>query len=183
MSKITTKLAIGYAFKELLLEKPLNKVNVSDITERCGISRQTFYYHFKDIIDLVEWISIYYGEKILNDKTNSKTWQDAMSHILDLMKKDKVFVTNIYHHSSKETLRSTLYRIVYPVVYDVIDEICGYVAVSEQDKVFYSNFYMYSIVSVVLEWLKNDMKEEPINIVNSISKLISGSVDRAIRNI
>lgn len=183
MSKITTKLAIGYAFKELLLEKPLNKVNVSDITERCGISRQTFYYHFKDIIDLFEWISIYYGEKILNDKTNSKTWQDAMSHILDLMKKDKVFVTNIYHHSSKETLRSTLYRIVYPVVYDVIDEICGHVAVSEQDKVFYSNFYMYSIVSVVLEWLKNDMKEEPINIVNSISKLISGSVDRAIRNI
>lgn len=46
MSKATTKKAISYAFKELLLEKPLSKITINDITEKCEMNRQTFYYHF-----------------------------------------------------------------------------------------------------------------------------------------
>ena len=46
MSKATTKMAIAFAFKELLLEKPLNKITVNDIAEKCEMNRQTFYYHF-----------------------------------------------------------------------------------------------------------------------------------------
>lgn len=57
MSKVTTKNAIAYAFKELLLEKPINKITItSDIAEKCEINRQTFYYHFHDVIELTEWI-------------------------------------------------------------------------------------------------------------------------------
>ena len=40
----------------MLLEKPLNKITINDITEDCGVNRMTFYYHFKDIYDLVDWI-------------------------------------------------------------------------------------------------------------------------------
>lgn len=56
MSKATTKMAIAFAFKELLLEKPLNKITVNDIAEKCEMNRQTFYYHFHDILELTEWI-------------------------------------------------------------------------------------------------------------------------------
>lgn len=48
MSKTTTKMAIAFAFKELLLEKPLDKITVNDIAEKCEMNRQTFYYHFHD---------------------------------------------------------------------------------------------------------------------------------------
>ena len=58
MSKSTTKIAIAYAFKDLLSEKPINKITINDITDKCNINRQTFYYHFQDIRDLVEWICI-----------------------------------------------------------------------------------------------------------------------------
>ena len=54
MSQVT-KRALVESLKRLLLKKPLNKITVTDITEDCGISRMTFYYHFKDILDLVEW--------------------------------------------------------------------------------------------------------------------------------
>ena len=54
MSQVT-KRALEASLKKLLLEKPLHKITVSDITEDCGINRMTFYYHFKDIYDLVEW--------------------------------------------------------------------------------------------------------------------------------
>ena len=51
----TTKIALEDSLKRLLLRKPLDKITITDITTDCGISRMTFYYHFKDIYDLVEW--------------------------------------------------------------------------------------------------------------------------------
>ena len=51
-----TKYALENSLKKLLLQKPLNKITINDITEDCGVNRMTFYYHFKDIYDLVDWI-------------------------------------------------------------------------------------------------------------------------------
>ena len=51
-----TKEIIAKTFTELLDEKPMSKITVKDIVERCGVNRNTFYYHFKDIPDVVEFI-------------------------------------------------------------------------------------------------------------------------------
>ncbi len=53
----TTKQALEASLKKVMLQKPLDKITISDITSDCGISRMAFYYHFKDIYDLVEWLS------------------------------------------------------------------------------------------------------------------------------
>lgn len=49
-----TKKALADSLKDLLRTRPLSKVTIADITEGCGINRMTFYYHFRDIYDLVE---------------------------------------------------------------------------------------------------------------------------------
>ena len=54
MSQIT-KRALASALKELLEHKPLNKITIADITEQCGVNRQTFYYHFENLMDVLEW--------------------------------------------------------------------------------------------------------------------------------
>ena len=54
MSQIT-KRALATSLKNMLLKKPLNKITINDIANDCGINRMTFYYHFKDIYDLIEW--------------------------------------------------------------------------------------------------------------------------------
>ena len=54
----TTKLALEASLKELLRTKSIDRITINDLTEHCGISRMTFYYHFKDIYDLVEWICL-----------------------------------------------------------------------------------------------------------------------------
>ena len=51
-----TKRALAASLKGLLARKPLSKITISDITEDCGISRMTFYYHFQDVYDLIDWI-------------------------------------------------------------------------------------------------------------------------------
>ena len=65
-----TKRALEASLKKLLLQKPLNKITISDIAEDCGISRMTFYYHFKDIYDLVEWVCVEDAARALCWTTN-----------------------------------------------------------------------------------------------------------------
>lgn len=51
-----TKHALAMALRELMTELPFEKINVAHICERCGMNRKSFYYHFKDKYDLVNWI-------------------------------------------------------------------------------------------------------------------------------
>ena len=70
----TTKRALEASLKKLLLQKPLNKITINDITEDCGVNRMTFYYHFKDIYDLVDWILVEDASKILEGRQSFETW-------------------------------------------------------------------------------------------------------------
>ena len=54
-SKITEK-ALALALKQLMKTAPLSKISIQNIMDNCGLNRQTFYYHFKDKFDLVNWI-------------------------------------------------------------------------------------------------------------------------------
>ena len=55
LMKDLTKIALGESLRKLMAEKPLNKITISDITNECGCNRMTFYYHFHDIYELLEW--------------------------------------------------------------------------------------------------------------------------------
>lgn len=53
---IGTEELIVQAVERLLMQKKVKKLTVKDIVEECGITRQTFYYHFRDIPDLLKWV-------------------------------------------------------------------------------------------------------------------------------
>ena len=54
------KATIAEAFLSLLQYKDVDKITVKVLVETCHISRQTFYYHFKDIVDVIEWLVVVY---------------------------------------------------------------------------------------------------------------------------
>ncbi len=80
----TTKRALEESLKHMLLKKPLDKISISDITNDCGISRMTFYYHFKDIYDLVEWSCEEDAARALAGNKTYETWQQGFLQILRL---------------------------------------------------------------------------------------------------
>ena len=80
MSQVT-KRALEESLKRMLLKKPLNKITIADITEDCGINRMTFYYHFKDIYDLIEWSCVEDAAKALGGKKTYDTWQQGFLQI------------------------------------------------------------------------------------------------------
>lgn len=182
MSKLTTKKAIGYAFKELLLEKPFNKISVNDITDKCGINRQTFYYHFCDIRDLVEWICVEDAENALKDNRTYKNWVDGFLAIFDLLKKDRIFVLNIYKNAHRDLLENYLHKVTYDLLLNVVNEKAVNYLVREDDKEAIANFYKFGFVGIVLEWVENDMRQDATGIVNQLRYLIHGTLDTALAN-
>ena len=176
MSKLTTKRAIGYAFKDLLKEKSFNKITITDIANNCAINRQTFYYHFQDIKDLVEWLCIDEVDNILNKNYECEKWEDKFLTIFKVVLKEKEVVENIYHSVSVEVLRTNLYRLVYPIIYSEIVEESKGKNLREEDKKFITDFYKYAFVSIVLDWIDKGMIENPEIIVLKVSNLITGTI-------
>lgn len=180
MSNITKK-AIAASLKKLLLKKRLNKITVADIAEDCGINRQTFYYHFQDIYDLVEWICIEDTEAVLKENRTYDTWQEGFLAVFNLAKQDKTFIDNIYHSVKYESLVQYLYRLVYPLLYRVFQEQYGGKGVREEDIVFVTDFYKYAFVGLLLDWVQNGMAKDPREIIDRVSDLTQGSTDKYLQ--
>ncbi len=182
MSNITKK-AIAESFKKLLSKKSLTKITVADIAEDCGINRQTFYYHFQDIYDLANWMCIEEADRALKEKPTYETWQEGFLALFELARKDKVFIDNIFRCLPLDGLQQYLYKLVYPLLKGVIDEIAVNYIVSDDDKEWIINFYKYAFVGFMLDWIKNDMRDDPKKIVEKISVTVRGNVEQSLKSL
>ena len=78
-----TKSALASALKELMETTPFAKITVSDICAKCNMNRKSFYYHFRDIYDLVEWACLEESTKALQGKKTYETWQEGLLQIFE----------------------------------------------------------------------------------------------------
>ena len=118
----TTKRALAASLKHLLLQKPLNKITINDIAEDCGISRMTFYYHFKDIYDLVEWTCVEDGTRALEGKKTYDTWQEGFLNIFHAVQDNKPFIMNVYRSVSRERIEQYLNPLIHSLILGVVEE-------------------------------------------------------------
>ena len=179
MSQIT-KRAIDASLKNLLLKKPFDKITINDIAEDCGISRMTFYYHFKDIYDLVEWSCEEEAKRILEDKTNYDKWPEAFLALFEEVLRNKPFVLNVYRSVSREQIENYLYKVVQGLLLNIVNEKAAGMTVRDEDKKFIADFYKYAFIGLMLEWVKNGMKEDPKRIVSNLERMISGNISLSL---
>ena len=116
----TTKQDLEASLKKLLLEKPLDKITIQDLTNDCGISRMAFYYHFKDIYDLVEWSCLEDATKALQGKKTYATWQEGLRQIFEAVLANKPFILNAYHSISREQIENYLFKLTYALIADAV---------------------------------------------------------------
>ena len=179
MSQVT-KRALEQSLKNLLLKKPLTKITVGDITDDCGINRMTFYYHFKDIYDLVEWSCLEDAKRALDEKKTYDTWQQGLLQIFKAVQENKPFILNVYRCVHREQVEKYLQPLVDQLLLNVINEEVAGITVRDEDKQFIAQVYSYMFIGLMLDWIKDDMREDPQQIVEKLSKLIKGSVSVAL---
>ena len=179
MSQIT-KRALEQSLKNLLQQKPLSKITISDITEDCGISRMTFYYHFKDIYDLVEWACAEDAARALQNKKTYDTSQQGFVQIFHAVRENKVFVMNVYRCVNREQVEKYLVPLTDQLIMGVITERAAGMTVREADQQFIAQVYSYAFVGIMLDWIRDDMRADPEELVNRLAMVIRGGITQAL---
>jgi len=86
-----TRRSLDTALRELLKQKPLDQIRVRELMELCGLRRQSFYYHFKDVYELFDWSARRERELLLDRQAECLTWQQAMRALLDRAAEERAF--------------------------------------------------------------------------------------------
>lgn len=179
MNNLTRK-AIADSLKSLLAQRPLSRITVMDIASQCGISRMTFYYHFRDIYDLVGWIISYDITEILSGRKTHDTWQDGFLSIFHAAEKNHVFVFNVFNSMSREQLERSLTGPVTELLLSVLMETEACEKLSEDELMFIASFYSYAFIGIMLDWVGSGMKEKPELMIKRTECVMSGSFEKAV---
>lgn len=168
------------SLKNMLRKKTLDHITVKDIVEDCNVSRQAFYYHFKDIYDLVEWIFLEEASAALANHRDIDTWQQGYCHVLMRMRDNKPLVINTYRSNSREHLETFMYNVLFHVIYPVVEEQAEGMNVENKHKEFIAHFYSLAVVAMGLDWVRTGMKEEPEEIAEQVAVLVKGDFKKAL---
>ena len=179
MSQVT-KRALEQSLKNLLLKKPLTKITINDIAEDCGISRMTFYYHFKDIYDLVEWVCLEDAKRALDNKKTHDTWQQGLLQIFYAVRENKPFVMNVYHCVDKAQVEKYLRPLTDDLLMGVIEEESQGKTIRQEDKQFVAQVYSYVFIGLMLDWIRDDMKQDPEVLVKKLAAVLQNAFAEAL---
>lgn len=94
-----TKKHLSDSLKKLSAEKPLAKISVKDLCEYSHVNRGTFYYHFKDIYDLINWIyhtEITLPSREIMDNYPITSMPSVTSFMMEKCSQDKDFYTQAF---------------------------------------------------------------------------------------
>lgn len=177
---LMTKKELAISLKKLMGKKPLAKITVKDLVTDCGVNRQTFYYHFRDIYNLLGWVYKTEALGVLERYQTYETWQQGFVHVFNYVVENKAFCMNSLNSLGRDYLLTFLYKIIFDSTMVVINDIAKNYNASEEDKQFIGNFYTYAFVALVIEWMKKGMKEKPEDIIDRLNKLMEGNVGRAL---
>lgn len=172
---LITKKAIAAGLKELTRKKSFDKITIHDITESCGLNRQSFYYHFQDKFELVDWI--FYNETIaiIIDDLNFINWNEKVKLMLERMKEEDYFYRDTLRSSSGDIFKEYIFKIAAELFYDIVDSIDMSHTYEESEKRFISEFYAFGIGGVINAWATSGMKETPEYIAGQLQNVSEGT--------
>ncbi len=149
-----TKKALADAMKSLMAEKPFAKISISDICTRCSMNRQSFYYHFRDKYDLVNWI--FYTELIENlqsqDLQNLDGWS-LLEQVARYFYDNRPFYANALQVTGQNSFTDYFAEVLRAIVEPYFEELF-----SEDEKhiSFYSQIFTDACRVVIVRWLLNE---------------------------
>ncbi|MFQ6791369.1 MAG: TetR/AcrR family transcriptional regulator [Thomasclavelia sp.] len=170
-----TELAIVTAFWQLLEEKPYNKITVKNIVERCDINRNTFYYHFQDIPDLLDKALKKDIDELLNSYQSYNSFLDYLTPIIDACLKKKKQILNIYHSSHQEFFVHQINQIAYYVSEKYIDILINGIEILDEDKKLLIRFNKCLLMGVTLDWFDHEADFDLIKALKRIEQILKDS--------
>ena len=145
-----TKKALASALKELMKTVPFSKISVGDICNMCEMNRKSFYYHFKDKYDLINWI--YTSEFVvgLQNKIYDSEW-NILEDLCDYFYENRDF----YRKALQIEGQNSFYDYFRDVLKTVFTEYIKDVFENCENSEFYVTFYSDAFVASIVRWISD----------------------------
>ena len=182
MANFTEK-AIVETLKDMLNTYTIDKITVKDLTGKCGISRNTFYYHFHDIYEVLTRSFIEEADQLLESHEKEGSWEKIFEEGLGFLYENRAVINHIYWSVDGDLLDKFLDEVVYNYVRGVIEEERGEDRFTDKTISIAADFYKNALVGAVTGWIENDMKESYEEMAQLYDSIFKGTIDGLLSSI
>ena len=155
-----TKEIIARTFTELLDEKPVSKVTVKDIVERCGVNRNTFYYHFRDIPDVVEFILKKKWDEILEAPQEKASILECMEEMAALVRSNRKLMLNVYKSVKRDTFLFYMNEVAAYIIMEYFDKNMNKFDLDKGESQMLIKYYKCLFIGILMEWLDHGLEDD-----------------------
>ena len=177
-----TKRAIKDGFRELLEEQPLEKITVRDIAVRCGINRNTFYYHYQDIQSLLEEMSAEDVERIVMHYPELNSLEECVEEVMSYALTNRKIVNHVIKSAGRGIYTSSLWKVSEHVVTCYLENIFPGLTISEYDKKLVIKYFTCSCFGLVIDWVNAGMPDDSKNDLHRILSSCKGIAELVLKN-
>lgn len=172
------KRQICTVLKELMTQKPLNRITVAEIMRGCGMARQHFYYHFDDVYDAVRWIFEEEAVALLREHEGVMLWQDGLLQLFQYLQENRAVCLCALHSISREHLKRFFQTDVHVIIQGTIQRIAEELnyQVSDGEVDLLTKFYVGALASMMEEWLLGNIQETPEELIRFADQLLKDHV-------
>ena len=157
MAKQTHKFIMS-TFMQLLESESLDKITVRDIVEECEINRNTFYYHYSDIYDLLDDVFRVETEKFMSeDVDENTTFGEEYERAARFVLKYKKAILHIYDSKKRDVLQNYLETLAFSFISRFVKKEADGYGLSDEDIDYITGFYTHAIVGNTLGWIKRKL--------------------------
>lgn len=144
-----TKRALAAALKDLLGERPFSKISVGDICAACGMSRKSFYYHFQDKYELLNWIFDTEFVQRIPAGGQGNAW-NMMAELCNYLYENHNFYRRAFEVEGQNSFCDYFRAFLGVMLQSETDLIFG----SEADIAFCTDFYLDALTGSIRRWLR-----------------------------
>ncbi len=170
---LITKEAIASTLESLLLERQFSKIPVKDVTEACGISRNTFYYHFKDKYELMNWILDNDMAKNVENYDDPMRIPETFVSMCGFMYRRKKFYYPCMQYDGQDSLYQHLtdfFFELWKLNIDMVYAASGF-KLSEYEITVYAKMNAHALVGLMRDWVHAGMRDNYRSYFEQVSEI------------
>ena len=159
----------------LMEKKSMDKITVTDLVDTCGISRQTFYYHFQDLMDVVEWSMEQIVEEKIQEGMTIEDPEEALYRMIAYTPKEKEIIANLLRSQQREQIERAIIKNLRNYLSAMMKRKNSDLDIGEEDMEVLLDFWAFGIVGVLLSSIsRGDLDERKL--ASQIIDLVSGKI-------
>ena len=162
-----TKHLLAQSLQELMVTTPLEKISVNDIVDHAGVGRNTFYYHFEDKYDLVNWYFQSGITQFLVERSAYSSWDALLAALETYFLENKVFYCNALAYNGQNSLQQYMFDYLCSIFEQNAQELNPDIVSNEARKI--GQFFAGAMMGVLIPWVSGGMKSNALSNVSDLS--------------